>query len=88
MFEFQLSVPLCTYILISAVMEGMWLLNPHIDSGHRSKALEVCADLREFKPLITRTPKENWRIHPQWVQRYWTYLFCTRMFSMYITVGN
>ena len=96
MFEFQLSVPLCfvfvlsvalcTYILISAVMEGMWLLDATIDSGHRDKVL--VANPRKLKPLITRTPKENWRIHPRWVQRYWFYLFYRHMFSIYIIVLN
>ena len=63
-------------------MEGRWLLNDHIDSGHRAKVLEN--NPRKLKPLITRTPNEYWKIHPAWVQRYCSYLFLARMFSVYI----
>jgi hypothetical protein len=66
----------CNHILISAVMEGMWLLDADIDSRHRAKALE--GNPKKLNPLCTRTPKENWRIHPAWVERY---LFITRKFS-------
>ena len=91
MFQFLLSVALClnvcictnSGILICAVMEGMWLLDASIDREHRAKALE--GNPRKLKPLITRTPKENWRIHPAWVQRYWSYLFIlwTHVFYLY-----
>lgn len=69
-------------------MEGMWLLDATIDRGHRAKALE--GNPRKLKPLITRTPKENWRIHPAWVQRYWSYLFIlwTHVFYCYASVLN
>src|SRR3954462_8664837 len=48
-------------------MEGMTLLDPEIDSKHR--AAKLCQH-QKIEPLITRTPKENWRIHPDWVQMY------------------
>ena len=62
-------------------MAGMWLLDPHIDSGHRAKVLEV--NPRKLKPLVTRTPRENWRIHPEWVQRY---LLCRHVFIVHTRV--
>ena len=76
MFQFVLSMDLCftnSGILICAVMEGMWLLDATMDSGYRAKLLE--GNPRKLKPLITRTPKENWMIHPEWVQRL-TRLLC------------
>ena len=60
-------------------MEGMSLLDPSIDSKHRAAIL--CEG--KIDPLITRTPKENWRIHPDWVQRFVFYLILS---SMYIKV--
>ena len=47
-------------------MEGMRLLNPDIDKNHRAALLRD----RKLEPLITRTQKIDWRIHPDWVQRY------------------
>ena len=51
MFKFVLSMELCLLtvtladtmfeFLLTAVMVGMWLLNAHIDSEHRAKALEA-----------------------------------------------
>ena len=52
------------------------MLNPHIDNTHRAAKLEG----KKLKPLVTRTPKENWRIHPDWVQRYVCYSFLSRMY--------
>jgi len=39
-------------------MEGIALLDPEIDSKHR--AARLCQH-QKIEPLITRTPKENWR---------------------------
>ena len=47
-------------------MEGIGLFNPDIDSKHR--AAKLCE--RKLDPLATRTAKQDWRIHPDWVQRY------------------
>jgi hypothetical protein len=47
----------------------MWLLNAEIDKGHRGAIWYE----RPLKPLVTRTPLENWMIHPGWVQRYVLY---------------
>jgi hypothetical protein len=58
-------------------MEGMALLDPEIDSKHR--AAKLCQH-QKIEPLITRTPKENWRIHPDWVQRYVFHLILSRMY--------
>ena len=83
---FKLTVTLADTMfefLLTVVMVGMWLLNARIDSEHRAKALEVGP--KPINPLTTRTPKENWIIHPAWVQRY---LFCTCMFPMYIRLLN
>ena len=50
-------------------MSGLWLLNGDIDRGHRAAIWYE----RKLEPLVTRTPKENWMIHPGWVQRYVLY---------------
>ena len=44
----------------------MWLLSGDIYSKHHAKKLEE----GKIKPLLTRSQKENFRIHPAWVQRY------------------
>ena len=44
----------------------MWLLSSDIDTKHRAKKWEEGF----LDPLLTRTQKENWQIHPGWVQRY------------------
>uniref|UniRef100_A0A8I6WQ49 Aminotransferase-like plant mobile domain-containing protein n=1 Tax=Hordeum vulgare subsp. vulgare TaxID=112509 RepID=A0A8I6WQ49_HORVV len=46
-------------------MENHFLLNPEIDSKHRGKLLSE----QKLVPLVTRTSKFDWRIHPLWVQR-------------------
>ena len=51
---------------LSAGMDGTGLLNPDIESKHRAKKWEQ----GKIEPLLTRTQKENWRIHPAWVERY------------------
>ncbi|KAM0857006.1 hypothetical protein ACQ4PT_048745 [Festuca glaucescens] len=43
------------------------LLNPKIESKHRAALLE--ANLKSLEPLQTRTPRANWLIHPEWVDR-------------------
>ena len=59
------------YVLnfLCAGMSGMWLLNGDIDRGHRAAIWYE----RKLEPLVTRTPKENWMIHPGWLQRYVLY---------------
>lgn len=57
-------------------MVGRFLLDANIDRGHRAARLEAGTRL---EPLVTRTPKDNWRIHPAWVQRSVFYLFLFRM---------
>ena len=46
---------------VSAGMSGLWLLNGDIDKGHRGAIWYE----RKLEPLVTRTPKENWKIHTQ-----------------------
>lgn len=58
---------------------GYQLLSPDIDSKHRAKLLED--DPASLEPLVTRTPKENWMIHPAWVSRYVFYLFMRHMLT-------
>ena len=66
------------YFVICAEMAGRSLLNADIDRVHRAALLEAGTRL---EPLVTRTPKENWRIHPAWVQRSVFYLFlCSMIF--------
>ena len=76
--EFLLSVALCSEFLLSvalyseflcAGMSGLWLLNGDIDRGHRAAIWYE----RKLEPLVTRTPKENWKIHSGWLQRYVIY---------------
>jgi hypothetical protein len=75
---FVLSVALClnlygacNCVFISAGMEDERppLIDPLIDSGHRATML----DERPLLPLVTRTPKHDWRIHPDWTERYGFY---------------
>lgn len=61
-------------------MEGLWMLNASVDRGHRAQKLLS----ENLTPLITRTPKENWKIHEGWVQRYLFYLFISCMYNMSI----
>ena len=63
---------------ICAEMEGRSLLSVDIDSKHRARLLGESPGTVET--LITRTPKENWMIHPAWLQRYMFYLFLRRMY--------
>ena len=61
-------------------MAGRSLLNADIDRGHRAARLEAN---QKLEPLVTHTPKENWRIHPAWVQRSVFYLFlCSMIFFL------
>ena len=65
----------CLNILITSVtvgMEGMPLLNADVDKNHRAALLRD----RKLEPLITRTQKTDWMIHPAWVQRY-VFILCT-----------
>ena len=56
------------------------MLNDSVDRGHRARKLIS----ENLTPLITRTPKENWKIHEGWVQRYLFYLFISCMYNMSI----
>ena len=58
-------------------MAGPSMLNADIDRMHRAAQLESSVTT---EPLATRTPKENWMIHPSWVQRYVFYLFIRCMY--------
>lgn len=40
-------------------MAGMWLLNPDIDRKHRA----AIGSERKLEALVTRTQKEDWKIH-------------------------
>lgn len=52
-------------------MERVSLLSPEIESKHR--AARLVAHPESVEPLVTRTHKENWMIHPAWIQRLkWT----------------
>jgi hypothetical protein len=53
-------------------MEIHSLLSADIDSQHRAARLEAG---HPIEPLVTRTPKQNWQIHPAWVPRYVLYFF-------------
>ena len=44
----------------------MWLLDPDIDRKHRA----AIGSERTLEDLVTRTQKEDWKIHEGWVQRY------------------
>ena len=66
------------YFIICAEMAGRSLLSADIDHKHRAAILEE--SLGSLETLITRTPKENWIIHPAWVQSYVFYLFLPRMY--------
>ena len=57
----------------------LWL-SADIERKHRAKLLED--EPGSLEPLITRTPRVNWMIHPAWVQRYVFYLFMCLM-SLY-----
>lgn len=48
-------------------MERVSLLSPEIESKHQ--AARLVAHPGSVEPLVTRTPKENWMIHPAWIQR-------------------
>jgi hypothetical protein len=74
-YKFVLSVALCSKFLCAG-MAGMWLLKRDIDSKHRSA---ICS-YKKLEPLVTRTSKEYWKIHPQWVDRYVLYLFPSSMY--------
>jgi hypothetical protein len=62
---------------ICADMATRSLLDQGIDSKHRAALLESHGFLspESIETLQTRTPKFNWMIHPEWVQRYVSYLF-------------
>ena len=53
------------YVLYCIAMEGMYLLNPDVDSKHRASLLTE----QKLVPLVTRTAKVDWSIHPRWVDR-------------------
>ena len=74
-YKFILSVALCSKFVCTG-MDGMWLLNRNIDSKHRSA---ICS-YKKLEPLVTRTSKEYWKIHPQWVNRCVLYLFPSTMY--------
>jgi hypothetical protein len=46
-------------------MAGMALLNPVVDNKHRAKLMQD----NVLQPLITRGQKDNWQIHPAWIDR-------------------
>ena len=73
--KFVFSVQLCCKF-VCAGMAGMWLLKRDVDSKHRSA---ICST-KKLEPLVTRTSKEYWKIHPQWVDRYVLYLFPSSMY--------
>ena len=54
------------YVLNFAGMERVYLLNEAVDRTHRGRILQE----RRLETLITRGPRENWQIHPAWVDRY------------------
>ena len=64
------------YFVICAEMAEPSLLNADIDRGHRAAIMESG---RALHPLVTRTPMQNWRIHPAWVERCVFYSFIFRM---------
>ena len=72
---------MCNYIVISAGMARMSLLSPDIEAKHRARLLGE----KKLDPLITRTPREYWRIHPAWVERYVLYLFVSHI---YLLIGH
>jgi hypothetical protein len=60
------------YVLLCAEMAPYPLLNPTIDVKHRAKHMEAG---HELPVLVTRTPKSDWMIHPDWADRYVSFLF-------------
>ena len=75
MLKFVLSVALCSKFVFSvalclkfvcAGMAGIWLLDLDIDRKHRA----AIGSERTLEDLVTRTQKEDWKIHEGWVQRY------------------
>ena len=62
--------------IITVGMEGMRLLNPDLDKRHRAALLRD----KKIDPLVTRTQKQNWRIHLDWVQRYVFYLILKHVY--------
>jgi len=58
---------ICTkFIICIAEMEEVYLISPDVDQNHRANILQQ----RRLEPLVTRGPRENWRIHPAWEERY------------------
>ena len=54
------------YVLNFAGMERVYLIKDAVDKKHRARILQE----RRLETLITRGPRENWQIHPAWVDRY------------------
>jgi hypothetical protein len=66
MLDYVLICDMSDYVLISD-MSSYALLKDAIDKKHRAALMEAGKNL---DVLIPRTPKSNWMIHPQWVDRY------------------
>ena len=66
--RFVLSVTLCSEFFMCRNV-GIVVADGDIDRGHHGAIWYE----RKLEPLVTRTPKEQWMIHPGWVQRYVLY---------------
>lgn len=66
-FVIPVELYFCLLFLICAEMTTRSLLRADVDAKHRGKRWE---DGEKLEPLMLRTPKSNWMIHPAWHQRY------------------